>query len=259
MKTVAPGAEGFFPEGVYSYVTIRHTLQHDEASVWGFNLGKHSSEQPSVVDGRWKLLMHELSLPSMPARLNQVRGNRVICVEDEYTDEQTEADASFSFESGRACVVTSADCLPILLSDDKGLCVAAVHAGWQGLHTKIIKVCVDRIYEKAVSLKLELGDLCAYIAPSITQECYQVGEEFYQRFLSLDNGYEQAFMKDQEAGKYLADLKLIARIQLTKQGIDLIEDSGICSYQDPDYYSHRRATHENLKHEGRFASMIWRV
>ncbi|HUM90746.1 MAG TPA: laccase domain-containing protein, partial [Candidatus Competibacter sp.] len=64
--------------------------------------------------------------PAEPAWLQQVHGNRVVAAET--VCEPVAADAAWTREPGRPCVVMTADCLPILLFDPAATVVAAVHA-----------------------------------------------------------------------------------------------------------------------------------
>lgn len=93
------------------------------------NLGDHVKDQPQHVAANRQLL--STYLPSEPVWLNQVHGVRVIdaalssCLES--------ADASFTSRKQVVCVTMTADCLPVLLCDQAGTAVAAIHAGWRSL------------------------------------------------------------------------------------------------------------------------------
>jgi YfiH family protein len=224
---------------------------------FGFNIGLYVGDDPQEVLQRRSLLEKVCNLPVSPSWITQVRGSEVLCLEDEYINSNQEADASFTFEKNRICVVTSADCIPVFLTDTKGQFVAAIHAGWQGLHGNIINNCITRIRKHASSISVELSEIVAFIAPAISQNSYQVDEVFYQRFVDLNQDFDLAFKQDQHSGKFLADIKKIAKLQLSFEGIGKIVDCEFCTYKSNDFYSHRKATHMNKKNTGRFASMIW--
>lgn len=87
------------------------------------------------------------------------------------------------------CLVTSfADCIPVVMADERHRCIASVHAGWRGT--------VGNIAAKAVSaMSREFGslpeDLTAFIGPGICADCYEVGEDVAERFKNTYNEEER--------------------------------------------------------------------
>jgi len=80
---------------------------------------------------------------------------------------------------GLVLAVQTADCLPIILADQKRRAVGVFHAGWRGT--------VKRIVEKGVGemrkhFKSDPRDLIAAIGPGVQACCYNVGEEVRTRF-----------------------------------------------------------------------------
>jgi len=255
------------PSKVNTLITQKNTLGDNGLSQTriGFNLASHVGDESDEVLAR-RALLKNFYLPNEPFWLNQTHGSEVLCLDDLTNHsipkvllcEAYNADASFTFQNDKVCVISTADCLPILLTDIQGHFVAVIHAGWQGIHNNIIACCVEKIRQRAKELDINLLEILAYIGPSISKDNYQVDEAFYQRFMDLDNVYQSAFVKDNTEGRYLADLKGLARFQLVKQGVNNISDSGICSYESEQFYSHRRATHLKEQNTGRFASLIWK-
>ena len=70
--------------------------------------------------------------------LHQVHGNNIIRLGSRSNSEVAinTADGSYSTEANKVCVVMTADCLPLLLCDDEGRQIAAVHVGWRGFSKK---------------------------------------------------------------------------------------------------------------------------
>ncbi len=82
---------------------------------------------------------------------------------------------------GILLAVQTADCLPIILVDQKTHAIGIFHAGWRGT--------VKRIVEKGVGelrrwFGTEPRDLLAAIGPAIHGCCYEVGEEVRGEFQS---------------------------------------------------------------------------
>lgn len=91
-----------------------------------FNLAGHVGDDPACVAANRQGLRAMLDLAQEPAWLEQVHGVNVIAAETVTTPPA--ADAAWTREPGQACVVMTADCLPVLLCDRAGTVVAATQA-----------------------------------------------------------------------------------------------------------------------------------
>jgi hypothetical protein len=111
------------PPGVRALATRGRAARHGS-----FNLGDHVGDDPRAVAANRATLRREL--PAEPAWLSQVHGTR--CVDAATAAPGAEADASFTRQRGVVCAVLTADCLPVLLCDDRASVVGVVHAGWRG-------------------------------------------------------------------------------------------------------------------------------
>ena len=117
---------------VPSHVHAGTTMRYGGASKPPYdqlNLGIHVNDEQSCVLTNRKRLIKDLQLPGEPVWLNQVHGNNIIRLGSTNNSEITinTADGSYSTEANKICVVMTADCLPLLLCDDEGRQVAAVH------------------------------------------------------------------------------------------------------------------------------------
>jgi YfiH family protein len=90
-----------------------------------------------------------------------------------------EGDALLENTPGSVVAIKTADCLPILLVDDRHRAVAAVHAGWRGTVAGIAQRAVEAMREQFGSLP---GDLYAALGPGIGKCCYEVGPEVAAQF-----------------------------------------------------------------------------
>ena len=164
------------------------------------------------------------SLTSL-AFMKQVHGDRIVQIDLNSASNPTfpECDSLVTQEKGVGLVVTSADCLPVLFSSKT--VVAATHAGRKGL--------VANILSKTVATMQSLGaaEIKAVIGPSICGKCYEVSPEMFQELGSVMPGIGN------QPGHL--DLKLAARLELESLGVE-VSDVGICTKEDPEYFSFRR-------------------
>lgn len=207
-----------------------------------FNLGTHVGDQPEAVAANREQL--RLLLPDEPAWLNQVHGTNVVDAA-EIGETLLDADASFSRQSGKVCVVMTADCLPVLLCDDAGSVVAAAHAGWRGL--------CDGVLEAAVSATaVAPATLMAWLGPAIGPDAFEVGAEVRAAFIACDPAAAAAFT-DIGEGKYLADIYQLARQRLAAAGVSRVYGGDYCTVIERErFFSYRR---DGVT--GRMASLIW--
>ena len=187
----------------------------------------------------------QIDLPSSPLTLSQIHGNDVIKT-DNYKANM-EADGLYTTKPQTVLSIQTADCLPVLLCDQQGKQIAAIHAGWRGLANQIIFYAYQQFKPNSY--------IMAWIGPSISQPCYQVDTQLRNKFTSLDNKLEKAFKPiENQPNQWLADLKWIARYQLVNCGIQTIITSSHCTYSEPNlFYSYRR----NQGATGRLYTLIW--
>jgi len=208
-----------------------------------FNLADHVGDEPDGVRQNRAALQQSLQLPTAPAWLNQVHGDRVVDVAR--CGERPSADAAFCTRAGLVCAVLTADCLPVLLCDREGKRVAAVHAGWRGLAGGVLERSIE-------ALDTDPARLMVWLGPAIGSLAFEVGDEVRQVFVEQHAQAAGAFNSTTN-GRWLADLYRLARIRLQAIGVDAIYGSGFCTFTDRErFYSYRRdgAT-------GRMATLIW--
>jgi YfiH family protein len=207
------------------------------------NLGDHVGDAPMAVERNRQLLA--ALLPGEPVWLKQVHGVDVINADAATCLPQ--GDACVATRRGTVCVVMTADCLPVLLCDDRGSVVGAAHAGWRGLCEGVIERTVQ-------AMNVAPQGLMAWLGPAIGPAAFEVGAEVREAFLAKQAQAEDAFVPVAGAGnKYLADIYLLARQRLQALGITRVYGGGLCTHADRErFFSYRRdgAT-------GRMGAFIW--
>lgn len=144
------------------------------------------------------------------------------------------------------CVsVKTADCIPVLLWDEKNHVVSAVHAGWKGTLKRIVEENIEVLLS---TFGIQPAHLHAIIGPGIGLDSFEVGDEVYDQFANahfpmnhLSKRYPDT--RNPKAEKWHIDLWECNRLQLIKKGVNPqnIHVSGIDTYQNHDrFYSARR-------------------
>lgn len=202
------------------------------------NLGDHVGDDPAAVAGNRARLCAALQLPQEPLWLRQVHG---VSVADAVADGRgVEADAMIADRPGQACVVLTADCLPILLCDEAGTHVAAVHAGWRGLAAGVLEASVDALGRIAH----DTADAVAVIGPHIGARCYEVDAPVVSALTLRFGDAVDAALRATRPGHCEIELARLAALDLSRAGfaserIAVVEDA--CTACDPvRFHSYRR-------------------
>ena len=200
-----------------------------------------------------------------------------------------EADAQVTSRTGIALGVFAADCLPVLLADPVAGVIGAAHCGRRGLQQNVIAATVDMMRLKGA----DPSRIVATLGPAICGDCYEVGDEVADEFDAQFPGtftlsrfgkpgidisaaalaaLEQAGVPRDSviasrprvaaATQYLSeDEELAALCDGDGEGEDLASRidnvrHSMCTLENPLWYSHRRASLANKRHEGRMLALI---
>lgn len=208
-----------------------------------FNLATHVGDELAAVNENRAILNASLNLSAEPQWLEQIHSTEAVLLPNE--ERIPKADASYTSNKNVVCAVMTADCLPLLITNKQGSCVAAIHAGWRGLCDGIIETTIKKLPVKPEILMVWLG-------PAIGADAYEVGEEVYDAFTKYNEEAKQAFTPVSE-GHWLFDIYHLARLRLNALGVTQIYGGDHCSLSEKEYfYSYRR---DGVT--GRMASLIW--
>ena len=165
-------------------------------------------------------------------------------------------DAIVSAATGVLAGVKTADCVPILMGDQKTGAFAAVHAGWRGTLAEVGMVAVKRL---AVEYNARPRDLRVAIGASAGPCCYEVGPEVIEAFTGKFADGDKLFTPTKE-GHALVDLLKSNRDQLVAAGVQekRIHTAPICTMCRTDlFFSYRREKSVNGK-VGRLMAVVGR-
>jgi len=169
-------------------------------------------------------------IPTQKVRLEQIHSGQVIVIESEA---DVSAKSGFSADglitniSGIALEISVADCASVALVDDENKIIALVHAGWRGTEANIIENALDNV----IKMGATVGNICAYIGPSIGFDDYEVGKNFLKKFP------HSTIVKN---GRVFFDLAGEIKGRLNKCGIENVEKFPLSTYSTHWLESYRR-------------------
>ena len=218
----------------------------------GANMSTSVGDDPDAVAANRRAAASSLGSSSGLQLLKQVHSADAVTLTDPLAEAgSVAADALVTDRPGLLLAILTADCTPILLADAEAGVIGAAHAGWRG--------AVDGIVGNTVAAMRDLGAdpsrIVAAIGPTITQNSYEVGEQFRSDFLALHPGGDR-FFATPDGGRPHFDLPGFVEDQLREAGVTAIDRVGGCTYRHPDrYFSHRYATHRGTR-TGRQVAVI---
>jgi hypothetical protein len=148
-----------------------------------------------------------------------------------------EGDALVVAEPGLAVAVWVADCVPVLICDERTRSAAAVHAGWRGTVKGIVGAAIAVMRAR---FGADPGDLRVAIGPCIGCCCFEVGDEVGEALLAA---FPDAAACILPGARKRVDLVEANRLQAQAAGVPVgrIQAAGLCTMCRPDLLeSYRR-------------------
>lgn len=224
-------------------------LPQDALNLAGFaddtaeNIAENRRRFLSIFDEEWNL-----------ATAWQVHESNVVRVggDKSYVNDDVRCDALTTDARGVLVSIKTADCVPVLLADERTGACAAVHAGWRGTLAEILPRTLEQ-------MKNDYGtrpaDIHAAIGPAALGCCYEVGAEVITAFQSR---FAETFFTETRDGHWLIDLHRANESQLTSHGVapERIHRAPLCTMHRNDlFFSYRR---EKILHgrTGRLLAVI---
>lgn len=160
-----------------------------------------------------------------------------------------DTDALYTFLPNVVLTSFSADCVPVLITNEQAGLIAAVHSGWQGSVKEITRKLLTHLIEHE---KCQPEHFRIFIAPAISQARFEVDVDVYKQFAAL--GYADDLMYfNAETNKYHIDNKQTVKKQCELAGVpaaNIVIDP-MCTFDSADGFSYRQD-----KKAGRHLSFI---
>jgi len=196
------------------------------------NLGFTKQDSHSIVERNRAIFLQQLGAtrgkkPWPLVTIRQIHSDLIHCVA-KLPKEPLVGDGLITCVPGVLLAIQTADCLPVILVDNKQRAVGVFHAGWRGTAKRIVEKGVGEMRRWFGTMPKNIK---AAIGPGIRACCYDVGPEVRQQFESQFAYAEDLFRETKESDpvreKYPL-LFLTARApghgeQPTKIFLDLVE------------------------------------
>jgi YfiH family protein len=235
------------PSRVHAFVTTRNGGVSRGASASLDVGGARAGDDAAIAENRRRISEW---LPAPPVWLEQVHGAGVVVVgrgdAEALRDAPARADALVTDLAGCPLAIRVADCIPVLLAAREAGTIGAAHAGWRGLAAGVVEATLD-------AMRVPAHMIVAWLGPSIGATAFEVGDDVRDAFVARDAGAAGHFVAHR-AGKWLCDLRALARRRLAAAGVTTIDADAACTHTDAArFFSYRRDGAS-----GRMAAFIWR-
>ena len=217
------------------------------------NCGSGSKDNPSDVKNNLQIVKKKIGKKSKDIfLLHQIHSNKFVYIDEKSKfKSKPKADAVITNQKNTPIGVLTADCVPILICDERKNFVAAIHAGWKGAYKDIISKVIKFMIKKGSNPR----NITAAIGPAISVKNYEVKEDFKIKFIKKDKKLKKFFKTKYK--KLYFDLPKYVKSCLLKNNIKNIESINIDTFNiNNNFYSARRALRLGHDDYGRNISII---
>ena len=251
----------FYSKNLNKIHNIKHCFYSrkngfSEGIYQGLNCGFGSNDKKINVQKNLNLVSKQFGVKNDKLILmNQTHSNKVQIIENKNNFNKINSDAILSKDNSLALCVLTADCAPILIYEKKKNIIGCIHAGGKGAFRGIIENTLKKINEIGGDVK----NLTVCIGPCISQKNYEVGEDFYLKFMEKSKNHEPFFSKNQN-NSFNFDLRAFVIKKFSNSGVSEIDNINIDSFSmETEYFSHRRAKKLGENDYGRCISVIKKI
>ena len=120
------------------------------------NCGPGSKDLPSNIKKNLEIVKKKINKSAKDIfLLHQIHSNKFVYIDEKYKLKiKPKVDAIITNQKNLPIAVLTADCVPILICDNKKRMIAAIHAGWKGAYKGIIDRVIKFMLRKGCKLKI---------------------------------------------------------------------------------------------------------
>jgi hypothetical protein len=208
------------------------------------NLGFNTDDLQAHVEGNRSTFCRAFAVSqNQLLTVNQTHGNDLLLIDEENPDLghflKVEVDGIVTNQPGVMLGILVADCFPVLLWDAEKRVVAAVHVGWRGAASGILKKAVTAMTKH---FNCAAGRIRAAVGPGIGAHRFEVDRPVREAFRQ-GSGFWTEISREVSLGHWQVDLGLSCRLQLEQAGLSpaLIEAAAECTCCHQElFFSYRR-------------------
>ena len=219
------------------------------------NGGQGSSDDSDSVRQNRQLMATALSvMPKNFLSCYQIHSANIVTVLTPWrASDRPRADGMVTRQPGLALAIGTADCGPVLFADNNSGVIGACHAGWKGAFSGILEATISGMEALGAHRK----NISAVLGPTISQNAYEVGPEFVERFMDRDPTYHRFFVPSEKDGFSMFDLPSYIGYRVLMTEIGNFKNLGLCTYgNEQQFFSYRRTTHRKEDDYGRLIAAI---
>ena len=184
--------------------------------------------------------------------MNQTHSNKVVVIDDTNKHiQRVNSDALVTSQKNITISVLTADCVPVLIYDEVNEIIGSVHAGWKGAARGIIENTLNEFFKINKNGKINVA-----IGPCIGVGNYEVGREFYSKFIQLSKKNNNFFIET-ENNKFFFNLRKYINSKFEDLRVNHVENIDFDTFsENKKFSSFRRSRQEGEKDYGRCISVI---
>ena len=182
--------------------------------------------------------------------MNQSHSSKVIEIKKSNYKKKINSDAMITKVKGLAIGVVTADCVPVIIYDLKNEIVGCIHAGWKGAFSGIIENTINKIKKLNSNNKI-----FASIGPCIGEKSYEVGINFYKKFLKKSKKNKKYFSNKNKTKK-LFNLRKFVADKLTELKVKVDHVNHDTFREKSNFFSYRRSCKLMQNDYGRCISVV---
>ena len=215
------------------------------------NCGRGSKDNKNKINKNLNYVAKKMGVKKNKLILmHQTHSNKVVEIKKYNFKNKIKADAIITKMNNIAIGVLTADCVPIIICDERNKIVGCIHAGWKGAFSGIINNTIKKIKKLNSN-----NNIYASVGPCIGEKNYEVDIKFYKKFVSK-SWKNKIYFKYKSKTKKLFDLRRFATDKLLKLNVKVDQIEKDTFAEKSNFFSYRRSQKFKQKDYGRCISAV---